>query len=71
MRHAYGNAYIHSDVNANGDGNTYANSNANVDSDCNSNCNCNCYSIGECDPSATTYADATASADTAATSVIG
>jgi len=68
MRHAFADAYIHSDGNGNShvhsdgdcDGNTYANSDCNCD--CNSYSNCN----DECDPSATTYTDAAASADTAA-----
>ena len=67
MRHANGDAHSHSDGNSNGhihpDGNS--NGNGHIHPDSNSNGN------GDCDRTAAAYTDATASADTAATSLIG
>ena len=77
MRHAYGDAHIHSDsdcdgnchIHANGDcnGNAHTDSYANGHSD--SNIYCNGYRDGychsDCDRTAAAYTHATASADTA------
>src|SRR4249919_2441750 len=79
MRHAYGNAHLHSDgdchgnchIHADCDGNCHIHANGDRDIYCNCNCNCN----GDCDRyshshrTASAYTDATASSDTAATTV--
>jgi hypothetical protein len=75
MRHAYGNAHIHSDGDCHGnchihsdcDGNCHLHSDG--DSDIYCNCNGNRYSYGHSHRTASAYTDATASSDTAATTV--
>jgi hypothetical protein len=73
MRHAYGDAHIHSDGDCDGnchihadgdsDGNCHVHSDGHSDIYCNGNGNCDRY--GHCDRIAAAYTDATPSADTA------
>jgi len=81
MRYAFADAHIHSDGDGNchidSDGNRNGNSHANSDANgnCNGNSHANSDANGNCysnrDTTAADYTDATASADTAATSLIG
>ena len=63
MRHAYGNAHIHSDGDCHG--NCHIHSNGDSDIYCNGNGDSYSYSNGHCDGTAAAYTDAATSADTA------
>jgi hypothetical protein len=75
MRHAYGDANVHSDRDCDGnchihadgdsDGNCHVHSDGHSDIYCNGNGNCDRYSYGHSHRTAAAYTDATASADTA------
>jgi hypothetical protein len=77
MRHAYGNAHLHSDCDCHGnchihadcDGNCHIHANGDRDIYCNCNCNGDCDRYSHSHRTASAYTDATASSDTAATTV--